>query len=164
MKTAWKIGVVVLLIVAVVGVLALKQNQGESADQQPEGNGAPTVMTSQKEKETVAPPSQPQALPRLVDLGRETCIPCKMMMPVLAELRKEYVGRLSVEFVNTEKDPGAAAQYGIKLIPTQIFFDASGNELFRHEGFYAKEDILAKWKELGVDLPAAASHRPAPME
>jgi thioredoxin 1 len=38
------------------------------------------------------------------------------------------------------------------MIPTQIFYDADGNELFRHEGFYAKEDILAKWAELGIDL------------
>ena len=43
-------------------------------------------------------------------------------------------------------------KYGIDLIPTQIFYDATGKELFRHSGFFAKEDILAKWKELGVDL------------
>ena len=53
------------------------------------------------------------------------------------------------------RTPGKA--YKIKLIPTQIFFDASGKERFRHEGFFGKEDILAKWKELGVDLKAKAS-------
>jgi len=42
--------------------------------------------------------------------------------------------------------------YNIKLIPTQIFYDPSGKEVFRHEGFFGKADILAKWKELGVDL------------
>ncbi len=50
------------------------------------------------------------------------------------------------------KNPGAGEAYGIKLIPTQIFFAADGTELFRHEGFFATEDILAKWRELGVDL------------
>ena len=40
----------------------------------------------------------------------------------------------------------------MKFIPTQIFLDASGKELFRHVGFFSKDDILAKWKELGVDL------------
>jgi len=40
----------------------------------------------------------------------------------------------------------------VEMIPTQIFLDASGKELFRHTGFFGKEDILAKWKELGVDL------------
>jgi thioredoxin 1 len=38
------------------------------------------------------------------------------------------------------------------VIPTQIFYDADGRDLFRHVGFFAKEDILAKWKELGVEL------------
>ena len=53
------------------------------------------------------------------------------------------------------RTPGKA--YKIKLIPTQIFFDASGKELFRHVGFFGKEDILGKWKELGVDLKGKAS-------
>ena len=49
-------------------------------------------------------------------------------------------------------NPPAAEPYNINLIPTQIFFDAGGKELWRHEGFFAKADILAKWKELGVGL------------
>jgi thioredoxin 1 len=48
-------------------------------------------------------------------------------------------------------------QYGIRVIPTQIFYDAEGKERFRHEGFYGREDMLAKWKELGVDLSPKAS-------
>ncbi len=91
-------------------------------------------------------------LPRLVDLGADKCIPCKMMAPVLEELKKEYAGKLRVEFIDVWKNKDAGEPYGIKLIPTQIFFDASGKELWRHEGFMAKKDILAKWKELGVDL------------
>jgi thioredoxin 1 len=74
------------------------------------------------------------------------------MIPVLEELKKEYAGQLEVEFIDVWKNPDAGKPYGIQMIPTQIFFDASGKELFRHSGFYSKEDILAKWKELGVDL------------
>jgi thioredoxin 1 len=92
------------------------------------------------------------ALPRLVDLGADKCIPCKMMAPVLKELTKEYQGQMQVEFVDVWKNPDAGKAYKISLIPTQIFFDASGKELFRHEGFFSKADILAKWKELGVNL------------
>jgi thiol-disulfide isomerase/thioredoxin len=77
-----------------------------------------------------------------------------MMMPVLEELKKEYAGQLSVEFYDVRDNPGAATKYGIKLIPTQIFYDAAGRERFRHEGFFSKEDILAKWKEFGVNLSA----------
>jgi thioredoxin 1 len=93
-------------------------------------------------------------LPKLVDLGADKCIPCKMMAPVLKELTAEYKGRMDVEFIDVWKKPDAGKPYGIKLIPTQIFFDANGKELFRHEGFFSKEDILAKWKELGVELKA----------
>ena len=91
-------------------------------------------------------------LPRLLDLGATRCIPCKMMAPILEELKKEYAGRMDVEFIDVWQNPDAGKQYGIEMIPTQIFFDASGKELFRHVGFFGKEDILGKWKELGVDL------------
>ena len=74
------------------------------------------------------------------------------MAPILDELKEEYAGRMDVEFIDVWKNRKAADQYGIESIPTQIFFDASGKELFRHEGFFAKEDILKKWRELGVDL------------
>jgi len=74
------------------------------------------------------------------------------MAPILEELKKEYAGRLLVEFIDVWQTPDAGEKYKIKMIPTQIFFDTAGKELFRHEGFFAKKDILAKWKELGVDL------------
>lgn len=106
-------------------------------------------------------------LPRLVDLGADKCIPCKMMAPILADLKKEYAGKMEVEFIDVWKRPDAGRSYKIKLIPTQIFFASSGKELFRHEGFYGKEDILKKWKELGVDFqghPAAGIARELPVK
>lgn len=99
-----------------------------------------------------AAPPRTNALPKLLDLGANKCIPCKMMASILEELKKDYPGKLEVEFIDVWKNPDAAKQYGIEVIPTQIFYDATGKELFRHVGFFAKEDILAKWKELGVDL------------
>jgi thioredoxin 1 len=101
--------------------------------------------------------AEPAKLPKLVDLGADKCIPCKAMAPILKDLKAEYAGRMDVEFIDVWKDPKPGKAYKIKLIPTQIFFDASGKERFRHEGFFGKEDILAKWKELGVDLKAKAS-------
>jgi thioredoxin 1 len=89
-------------------------------------------------------------LPKLLDLGATKCIPCKKMAPILDELKKEYAGKLEVEFIDVWKTPDEAKTYGINLIPTQIFYDDAGKELFRHEGFFGKADILAKWKELGV--------------
>ncbi len=75
-----------------------------------------------------------------------------MMVGVLDALKKECKGQLEVEFIDVWKNPEAGKAYAINLIPTQIFYNAAGKELFRHEGFISKEDILAKWKELGVEL------------
>lgn len=96
--------------------------------------------------------AKPAALPRLLDLGADKCRPCKLMAPILEDLKTNYAGRLNVEFVDVWKNPAEAKTYGVEIIPTQIFFGANGKELFRHQGFFAKEDILAKWQELGVEL------------
>jgi thioredoxin 1 len=93
-----------------------------------------------------------QKLPKLVDLGADKCIPCKMMAPILEELKKEYAGKLDVVFIDVWKSADEGSKYKIRVIPTQIFYSDEGKELFRHEGFYAKDDILAKWKELGYEL------------
>lgn len=100
-----------------------------------------------------APAAQSAALPRLLDLGADKCVPCKMMAPILEELKETCAGIMTVDFIDVWKDPAAAQPYGIRVIPTQIFFSADGTELFRHEGFFSREDILAKWRELGVKLP-----------
>lgn len=93
------------------------------------------------------------ALPRLLDLGADKCIPCKEMAPILDELATTYEDVFAVEFIDVWKRPDAARPYGLRVIPTQIFFAADGTELFRHEGFFGRADILAKWRELGVDVP-----------
>jgi thioredoxin 1 len=149
------IAIVALLVVAVGAVIVLKQKK--PLPQMVQNTNLNVSSTAEIEK-TEAPSAtieQAKALPRLVDLGADKCIPCKMMAPLLVELRSEYEGTLKVEFIDVWKNPDEAPKYGIKLIPTQIFFDASGKELFRHEGFYSKEDILAKWTELGVELTKA---------
>ena len=94
--------------------------------------------------------AEAERLPKLVDLGADKCIPCKAMAPILADLKSNYVGQLDVEFIDVWKKPEAAGLYKIRGIPTQIFYDASGKEIARHFGFISKEDILAKFKSLGV--------------
>lgn len=101
-----------------------------------------------------AAPQDVIGLPRLVDLGADRCIPCKKMAPILEELSRTYQGVFDVEFVDVWKNPGAAREWGIRVIPTQIFIDAAGTERFRHQGFMSREAILAKWSELGVPLPS----------
>lgn len=135
--------VIVIALIAVVGVVfALKQKD--------KGQGLEPAAAASANTET--PAETTANLPRMVDLGAGKCIPCKMMAPILEEIKKDYAGVINVEFIDVWKEPDRAKGYGITIIPTQIFYDASGKELFRHEGFYSKEDILAKWKEFGVEL------------
>ena len=89
-------------------------------------------------------------LPRLLELGSVGCKPCQMMAPIIDELKEEYAGRLSVKFYDVRVDPAPARQYGIRIIPTQIFIDGEGNEIFRHEGYFPKEEILPILAEMGV--------------
>lgn len=95
-------------------------------------------------------------LPRLLDLGATKCVPCKLMAPILDELGKDYAGQLTVVFIDVSEKREEGERYGVRIIPTQIFYDATGKERFRHEGFISKNDILAKWTELGVELKAPA--------
>lgn len=92
------------------------------------------------------------SLPRLLDLGADKCVPCKMMAPILEDLKTEYAGTFAVEFIDVWKNTDASSEYGIKVIPTQIFYAADGTELFRHQGFFGRDDILAKWRELGIEI------------
>jgi thioredoxin 1 len=146
MKNLWKIIIVLLLVASVAAVAVLKKKENSSSQPQTVVNNSQTAAVQTQQ------PSESKKLPRLVDLGADKCIPCKMMAPILEELKKDYDGTINVEFIDVWKSPEKAKEYGITIIPTQIFFDASGRELFRHEGFFSKEDILGKWKEFGINL------------
>jgi thioredoxin 1 len=144
MKPTVKIAIVAALVVA-VGVVIGTNRRGA-------GEGAPQVSLPPTSSTDSTGTGGTMNVPRLVELGSTTCIPCTMMAPILEELREEYEGRLKVEFIDVNQDRAAVQVYGIRVIPTQIFFDASGRERDRHEGFISKENILAKWKALGVDF------------
>ena len=131
MSRANRVIVVAVLACAVAAVLVAKSRKRETASDEPAAVAGGN-------------------LPRLVDLGAGKCAACKMMAPVLDELKKEFAGTFDVEFIDVWEDPDAGEKYGIRMIPTQIFYDGSGKELFRHEGFFGRDQILAKWKELGV--------------
>ncbi|MFO7534239.1 MAG: thioredoxin family protein [Kiritimatiellia bacterium] len=135
----------IVLALAVVGVLMAKSAwKNKAAGNAPAASVASAVVPAAVE--------QGKALPRLVDLGATKCIPCKLMAPILEDLKKTYAGKLDITFIDVWENPEEGKKYGVNMIPTQIFFGADGKELFRHEGFYGKEDILGKWKELGVEF------------
>ncbi|MCC6486822.1 MAG: thioredoxin fold domain-containing protein [Candidatus Hydrogenedentes bacterium] len=157
---AVKLGIVVLLLIAVGLTIYMKENGAPAnVGMAASGEPSPADPSLQADLESPAPASSPaQGIPRLVDLGATKCIPCKMMAPILEQLKKDYAGRLDVQFIDVWENPSAGDEYGVQMIPTQIFYDASGKELIRHQGFISREDILAQWAELGVDLgPSAAA-------
>ncbi len=135
MKTTPRIIVVLALLCAVAAVLILKDREKQ------EPSPSHTTPTT-------------EAIPRLVDLGADKCASCKLMVPVLADLKRDFASVFSTEFIDVWDNPGATEKYRIRMIPTQIFFDAAGKELYRHEGFFSRDDILATWKQYGI-VPAS---------
>jgi thioredoxin 1 len=151
--------VLLFVVVAVAGVLVVKHSQRT----EPEGLRCSTCSLT-----ATVPPGAPQgtnacnvpapagrSVPKLLDLGSVGCIPCRTMAPMLDELKATFAERLDVVFIDVRKDPAAGERYGVRLIPTQIFFDADGRELSRHEGYYGREEILATWRELGYAFEEA---------
>jgi thioredoxin 1 len=152
MKKLANIIIVVALIAAAAVTLSLKPRRQAQTGSTPPATtqAAPVAAASGDIKPATAESAKTR--PRLVDLGANKCIPCKMMAPILEDLKTTYAGKLDVEFIDVWQDAEAGRKYAIRVIPTQIFFDAAGKELFRHEGFFAKEDILKTWKQYGVNL------------
>ena len=116
------------------------------------GKSQSSSTTSQKSDLASMPLEQALStgLPTLAEFGRGICVPCKAMKPILEELANEYSGKLNVVIVEIDDHMEQAREYEIMAIPTQIFFDSSGREITRHMGFYAKDDIIAQLKEIGI--------------
>ena len=143
---------IVMAVLTGAGAVVITKERAEVPLEQTEVSGPATRATT-----------APARLPRLLDLGGEKCTICRKMAPILAELKVEYAGRLAVETIDVNRNPDVGEKHGIRLIPTLIFFDASGEEIFRHEGFASKKDILETWKVFGIDLgdPGKSGHPPA---
>jgi len=87
----------------------------------------------------------------MIDLGAKKCIPCKMMAPILVKMEKVYKGKAAVVFIDVWEHHEQAQRFGIRAIPTQIFFDKDAKEVYRHVGFLAEKDIVAQLEKMGVE-------------
>ena len=150
MSNGWRLAVVGVVLLAVGGALALKPSSGERGpvprSEIPYDASAPVPIEPVPESYGASEPG----LPRLVALGAGSCIPCRAMAPIRAELRREYAGRLEVDFYDVWKDREAGAHFGVQVIPTLIYYDAAGRELGRQQGYVPKEGIVARMKDYGV--------------
>jgi thioredoxin 1 len=131
----------IISIVIIAGLVAYKMVRGPSTLMGPEMHASSSTVTS------IAPTS---GLVTMIDLGASECIPCKMMAPILEELKKEYDGKADIIFIDVWKNPDQARKFGVRAIPTQIFYDTDGREVYRHMGFMDKKRIVEILSKLGV--------------
>lgn len=117
---------------------------------------AMTLLVSscfKKEKQTDSVPDKSGGYQvTFIELGSVNCVPCKMMQPIMADIEKEFSGKVKVVFYDVWTAGGRpyGQYYGIRAIPTQIFLDKDGKEYYRHEGYFPKEDLIRVLRAQGV--------------
>jgi thioredoxin len=89
----------------------------------------------------------------MLDLGAKSCVPCKMMAPILVKLEKAYEGKANIVFIDVWKNREQAPRFKVQMIPTQIFFNAQGEEVYRHVGFLDEKSIVEQLTKMGVAKP-----------
>ncbi len=160
MKGSKLVGLIVVLVLVggvIVAKSAVRKPAGGGEQVQP-GAAYPTEMTpppavekpakESAEKPAAAKPAASKALPTMLELGSVGCKPCTYMAPIIDALTQELQGKVTVKFYDVNDNPAMADKYKVQVIPTQVFLDPSGKELFRHVGVFEKEEILAKMREL----------------
>lgn len=85
-----------------------------------------------------------------IELGADKCVPCKEMQPVMRAIEQAFGDQVEVVFYDVWEDPTPANEYGIQMIPTQVFLDENGEEFHRHVGFYPQVEIEALLIERGL--------------
>ena len=143
------------LIATGVALLALVTLLGGCGASDSGSTDSTTTSSTSTNPPQTSSPIAASGLPQLIDLGSDSCIPCQMMAPELKALAAEYSGSVDVTIVdvnNTQKGAALARQLGVRVIPTQIFIDPAGNELSRHEGYISKDDMVARFEQLGYPL------------
>lgn len=109
---------------------------------------APAAASATENTKTVPEPGKKVTF---LELGSVGCIPCEQMVPVMDAVRQKHGARVDVVFRDVRRDPAIGRQWRVVLIPTQVFLDADGKEVFRHQGYFALADVLQVLKKMGVD-------------
>ena len=144
MKTARYL-LLLTLVFSLFSMALSCQSSGSNTDQPDTTSSSGLDLTSIPLEQALA-----SGLPTLAEFGRGVCIPCKAMKPILKELATDYKGKLNVVIVEVDDHMDQTRQHGIMAIPTQIFFNSTGNELARHIGFLPKEEITAQLNKMGI--------------
>lgn len=156
---------VISLLVVSAGlafVIGLKVGQGRPSVTLPAAQAGEAGDANQEECcalpeemiQTGEPPKIPpgNGLPCIVEFGSDECNQCQDMYTLLTELAPKLEGKADVVILDTDVYPVEAKRWQLRMIPTQIFFDAEGNEVDRHETYLPAEELLAKLKAAGADV------------
>lgn len=144
--------ILLVVLVAVIAVSALKAGTKHRP-------ATPSAASPTKPATRGAGPLPGSALPgclkngrpTMADFGKEWCVPCKAMVPVLQAAAEDYAGKVNIVFVNLEDDSELGLVHKIATMPTQIFFDAKGKEVSRHIGYLDNAGISAELAKAGLD-------------
>lgn len=85
--------------------------------------------------------------PVIVDFWAEWCGPCRMVGPIVSELSDEYKGKAVVTKLDVDSNPGISAKYGIRNIPTILFFK-NGEIVDKQVGAVPKSNLESKLQAL----------------
>jgi thioredoxin 1 len=119
-----------------IGIVALHHQQTRQSASSAVQTGTTTAAT--------------KPLPRMLDFGEPNCQACLKMAPALEELTRQLEGKVAIEFVDITKNEQYIQKYDLVAVPTQIFFDAQGKQVGRHEGVLTKDQALAQLRKLGL--------------
>lgn len=156
MKKIYRFIVLLVVIIVIGTVLLFKFNpireKGTTGKVEKEDSKSTNVLSNGGETDSLDRVKKDVKV-TFIELGSIGCVPCKMMVPIMKEIEKEYGDQVEVIFYDVKTSEGKpyAEKYKISLIPTQVFLDMNGNEYFRHEGFFPKDELVKVLKIQGVE-------------
>jgi len=137
----------VLLIFTVIILMILISCNSKNGEVQ--NNIQQSVVASTVNEEDIELP-----MVTFLEFGSTSCMACLKMQPLLKSVEKKYGNQIKVIFYDVWKKEQKryAKQYGIRLIPTQVFLNSEGKEIYRHEGYIPEEEIDRLLKQNGLKI------------